>query len=148
MQTLSYDIEIKTSKQKVWEILWQKESCQAWAQFFSCNSTIRSNQKVGGKTYFYDDKGGMISTIERLDEPNVIIFKHIGMIQDGEEDTESDEVKSWAGALEKYMLFDSDDVTQLYVEVDIQPQYIEMMNQGFEKGLALVKQLAEQQKSF
>jgi hypothetical protein len=43
MQTLSYDIEIKTSKQKVWEILWQKESCQAWAQFFSCNSTIRSN---------------------------------------------------------------------------------------------------------
>ena len=86
----------------------------------------------------------MISTIERLDEPNVIIFKHIGMIQDGEEDTESDDVKSWAGALEKYMLFDSDDFTQLYVEVDIQPQYIEMMNQGFEKGLALIKQLAEQ----
>jgi len=28
--------------------------------------------------------------------------------------------------------------------VDIQPQYIEMMNQGFEKGLALIKQLAEQ----
>ena len=50
----------------------------------------------------------MISIIERLDEPNVIIFKHIGMIQDGEEDTESDDVKSWAGALEKYMLFDSD----------------------------------------
>ena len=86
----------------------------------------------------------MISTIERLDEPNVIIFKHIEMIQDGEEDTESDDVKSWVGALEKYMLFDSDDFTQLYVEVDIQPQYIEMMNQGFEKGLALVKQLAEQ----
>ena len=66
----------------------------------------------------------MISTIERLDEPNVIIFKHIGMIQDGEEDTESDDVESWIGALEKYVLFDSDDVTQLYVEVDIQPQYI------------------------
>ena len=44
-------------------------------------------------------RGGMISTIERLDEPDVIIFKHIGMIQDGEEDTESDDVKSWAGAL-------------------------------------------------
>ena len=70
------------------------------------------------------------------------------MIQDGEEDTESDDVKSWVGALEKYMLFDSDDFTQLYVEVDIQPEYIEMMNQGFEKVLALVKQLAEQQKSF
>ena len=145
MQTLSYEIEIHASKQKVWEILWQKETYQAWTQFFSCNSTMQSDWKVGGKTYFYDDKGdGMISTIERLDEPNVIIFKHIGMIQDGEEDTESDDVKSWVGALEKYMLFDSDDVTQLYVEVDIQPQYIEMMNQGFEKGLALVKQLAEQ----
>lgn len=31
MQTLSYGIEIKASKQKVWEILWQKESYQAWA---------------------------------------------------------------------------------------------------------------------
>ena len=145
MQTLSYEIEIHASKQKVWEILWQKETYQAWTQFFSCNSTMQSELKVGGKTYFYDDKGdGMISTIERLDEPNVIIFKHIGMIQDGEEDTESEDVKSWAGALEKYMLFDLDDVTQLYVEVDIQPEYIEMMNQGFEKGLALVKQLAEQ----
>lgn len=34
MQTLSYGIEIKASKQKVWEILWQKESYQAWTQFF------------------------------------------------------------------------------------------------------------------
>jgi uncharacterized protein YndB with AHSA1/START domain len=145
MQTLSYDIEIKASKQKVWEILWQKESYQAWTQFFSCSSTMQSDWKVGGKTYFYDAKGdGMISTIERLDEPNVIIFKHIGMIQNGHEDTESDEVKTWAGALEKYMLFDLDDCTQVHVEVDIQPEYIEMMNQGFERGLAIVKQLAEQ----
>jgi hypothetical protein len=34
MQTLSYDIEIKASKQKVWEILWQKESYQAWTNSF------------------------------------------------------------------------------------------------------------------
>jgi hypothetical protein len=26
--------------------------------------------------------------------------------------------------------------------VDIQPEYIEMMNQGFEQGLAMVKHLA------
>jgi hypothetical protein len=57
MQTLSYDIEIKASKQKVWEILWQKESYQAWTQFFSCSSTMQSDWKVGGKTYFYDERG-------------------------------------------------------------------------------------------
>lgn len=34
MQTLSYEIEIHASKQKVWEILWQKETYQAWTQFF------------------------------------------------------------------------------------------------------------------
>lgn len=65
------------------------------------------------------------------------------MIQNGQEDLESEEIKTWAGALEKYMLFDFNGETQLHVEVDIQPEHAEFMNKGFDQGLAMVKHLAE-----
>lgn len=105
---------------------------------------MQSDWKEGGITYFYSGEGdGMISTIESLNEPQEVIFKHLGMIKDGKEDTESDEVKAWSGALEKYLLFDLDGITQLHVEVDIQPEYAEFINKGFDQGLAMVKHLAE-----
>lgn len=61
----------------------------------------------------------MVSTIESLDELKEVVFRHLGMIQDGKEDLESEVVKAWAGALEKYMIFDFDGETQLHVEVDV-----------------------------
>ncbi|WP_436860806.1 SRPBCC family protein [Acinetobacter haemolyticus] len=154
METLLYSIKIHAPQQKVWGVLWDTESYQAWTKFFLCddsttsnnasNSTMQSDWKVGGKTYFCDGSGnGMISTIDRLDEPNVIVFKHLGMIVDGKEDLESDLVKSWAGALEKYFLLDLDGDTELHVEVDVQPEYIEMMDKGFKQGLEAIKQMSE-----
>lgn len=145
MQTLAYDIEIQAPIQKVWDVLWTIESYQAWTQFFSCSSTMKSDWKVGGKTYFQDGEGnGMVSTIEQLDQPKLVVFKHLGMIQDGKEDLESEEVKAWAGCLEKYQLTESNGKTNVHVEVDIQPEYVEMMDKGLEQGLAMVKKLAEQ----
>lgn len=144
METLSFDIKIYASPQRVWDILWTKETYQDWTKFFSCSSTMQSDWTVGGQTRFFDGEGnGMISTIESIDQPKEIVFKHLGMIQNGKEDFDSEEVKSWTGSLEKYLLFDLDGITQLHVEVDIQPEYTEMMNKGFDQGLALVKHLAE-----
>lgn len=144
METLSFNIKIYASRQKVWDVLWTPESYQTWTKFFACNSTMQSDWKEGGITYFYSGDGdGMVSTIESLNEPQEVIFKHLGMIKDGKEDLESEEVKAWAGALEKYLLFDLDGITQLHVEVDIQPEYAEFINKGFDQGLVMVKHLAE-----
>ncbi|EKU56700.1 hypothetical protein ACINWC323_2620 [Acinetobacter sp. WC-323] len=146
METLSYNIKIYATPEKVWQVLWSPESYPEWTKFFACDSTMQSDWKVGGKTYFGDGKGnGMVSTIESLDEPKQVVFKHLGMIQNGQEDLESEEIKTWAGALEKYMLFDFNGETQLHVEVDIQPEHAEFMNKGFDQGLAMVKHLAEKE---
>lgn len=145
METLTFDLEVNAPQQKVWDIFWTKESYEAWTKPFASGSTMTSDWTVGGRTIFHDGTGnGMISTIERLHEPNEVIFKHLGMIQDGKEDLDSEEVKAWAGSLEKYQLTDSNGKTQLHVEVDMQAEYIDMMNKGFEQGLAIVKQLSEQ----
>jgi len=146
METLSYEIVINAPAQKIWDILWGPETYSEWTQFFAAGSTVmKSDWKVDGKTYFVDTEGnGMVSTIDSIDEPNQIIFKHLGMVQDGVEDTESMEVKQWSGAFEKYILIDFDGKTKLHTEVQIEKNWQEFMNTGFTKGLEVVKKLAEE----
>jgi hypothetical protein len=62
---------------------------------------------------------------------------------DGKEDTTSEEVKSWAGALEEYHLFENGGTTTLKASVQISGEWEEMMNNGFTQGLEVVKKLSE-----
>lgn len=144
METLSYETVIDAPLHKVWDILWNADSYAEWTQFFSQGSTMRSDWKVGGKTYFVDaDNNGMVSTIDSLDEPNQVIFKHLGTVKNGVEDTESMEVKQWSGAFEKYILIDLEGKTKLHAEVQVEKNFQDLMNKGFTKGLEIVKNIAE-----
>ncbi len=145
METLSYEIEINASPQKVWDILWNRDTYAEWTQFFGSGSEMKSDWKVGGKTYFLNGEGeGMVSTIDSLDEPHQIIFKHLGMVdKEGNEDTRSKEVMEWSGCFEKYILIDLDGKTKLHAEVQTEKDWEEHMNTGFTKGLEIVKNLAE-----
>ncbi|MBK1897075.1 SRPBCC family protein [Chryseobacterium paridis] len=144
METLSYETIIDAPLQKVWDVLWKPESYSEWTQFFGSGSVMKTDWKVGGKTYFLGNSDeGMVSTIDSLDEPNQVVFKHLGMIKDGVEDTESKEVSEWSGSFEKYFLIDFDGKTKLHVEVQVEKDWKEHMDTGFIKGLELVKKRAE-----
>lgn len=145
METLSYEKIIDAPKQKVWDVLWNSETYSEWTKFFSPGSVMKSDWKVGGKTYFINTEGeGMVSTIDSLEEPNHLIFKHLGMVdKDGNEDTQSKEVMEWSGCYEKYILIDFDGKTKLHTEVQVDKDWEEHMNNGFIKGLEVVKDLAE-----
>jgi len=145
METLSYEIEINAPKTKIWDILWSPETYTEWTKFFSPGSQMKSDWKIGGKTYFTDPSGnGMVSTISTLEEPNEVTFNHLGMIQDGKEDTETKEVKEWSGAPERYFLIELDNGnTKLQVEVQVSSEWKPMMDKGFIEGLKIVKDLSE-----
>ncbi|WP_336730890.1 SRPBCC family protein [Chryseobacterium sp. VD8] len=147
METLSYEIIINAPKEKIWDVLWNEYTYSEWTKFFNPNSAsfMRSDWKVGGKTYFVNAAGaGMVSTIDSLEKPDQIIFKHLGMIdEEGNEDTESMEVKQWSGCFEKYFLIDFDGKIKLHAEVQTEKDWEEHMNTGFTKGLQIVKELAE-----
>ena len=118
METLNYEIHINAPIQKVWDLLWDPETYPIWTQFFMPDSQMKSDWKIGGKTYFLDKAGdGMVSTIESLDEPHQVVFRHLGTLKDGVEDTESKEVKDWSGAEEKYFLRSIDENTTEIIEV-------------------------------
>ncbi|WP_294199254.1 SRPBCC domain-containing protein [uncultured Chryseobacterium sp.] len=145
METLSYEIVINAPRQKVWDVLWNERTYSEWTQFFSPGCVMKSDWKIGGKTYFLNSEGaGMVSTIDSLKEPDQIIFKHLGMLdKDGNEDTESMEVKQWSGCFEKYILIDFGGKTKLHVEVQNEKEWEDHMNSGFTQGLEVIKKLAE-----
>jgi len=144
METLSYEIIINASKQRIWDILWGEKTYGEWTQFFCPGSVLRSDWKVNGKTYFLDESGdGMVSTIESLEEPDQIVFKHLGIVNEGVEDTQSKGISEWSGAYEKYILIDFDGKTKLHAELQTGKEYRDHMNKGFEMGFEMVKKLAE-----
>lgn len=145
METLNYEILIHAPIQKVWDLLWNEKTYPEWTKFFMEGSQLKTDWKINGKTYFLDAEGnGMVSTIKSIDEPTEIIFSHLGTFKDGVEDTKSREVEEWSGAEEKYFLREIDEyMTELRVIMHTSKEYEDMMNNGFNKGLELLKNIAE-----
>lgn len=148
METLSFEKVIDAPKQKIWDVLWNEKTYSEWTKFFSPGCVVKSDWKVGGKTYFLNSEGeGMVSTIDSIEQPDQIIFKHLGMIdKEGNEDIHSKEVMEWSGCFEKYILIDFGDKTKLHAEVQTEKEWQDHINTGFIKGLEIVKDLAERNK--
>lgn len=146
METLNYEKVINAPIQKVWDLLWNSETYPKWTQFFMQDSLFITDWKIGGKTYFVDqEKNGMVSTIKTLDEPFEIIFSHLGTVKNGVEDTMSRAVEEWSGAEEKYFLRAIDEhTTELRAVTHVDKNSIDFMNNGFNKGFELIKNLAEE----
>ncbi|MBW8361256.1 MAG: SRPBCC domain-containing protein [Kaistella sp.] len=147
METLNYETVINAPIQKVWDVLWNTETYAEWTKFFMPGSRFETDWKIGGKTYFLDASGnGMVSTIKSLEEPTEIIFSHLGIFKYGVEDTQSKEVMEWSGAEEKYFLRAIDEnTTELRAIVHTHKNYEDHMNNGFNKGFEVLKNLAENQ---
>ncbi len=145
MKDLKYSISIDAPKEKVWDVLWNDATYNQWTTFFSPTSSFKTDWKVGGETRFVDmnSGNGMYSSIKELKENELVNFVHLGMIKDGIIDTKSDEVKDWAGITERYELTENNGKIQLNVETQTSEDYVDFMNQGFEKGLNKVKELSE-----
>jgi uncharacterized protein YndB with AHSA1/START domain len=145
METLNYEIHINANIQKVWDLLWNEETYAQWSQFFTPTSKMTSDWQVGGKTYFLDENNaGMVSTILALNAPYEVIFQHLGLVKNGVEDTLSRAVKQWSGKQEKYFLRIIDEnKTELRAIIHSDQSQEEAMNEGFNRGFLLLKNVAE-----
>ena len=63
---------------------------------------------------------------------------------DGVEDTTSDRVKVWAGALENYTFIYKNGKTELVVDMDINEEFKEMFEGMWPKALQKLKSLCEE----
>ncbi len=140
MKKLSFSTHISASKEQVWNTLWNDATYRQWTAAFHEGSHAESDWQEGSKILFLGPNGdGMTSRIARLIPNEFMSFEHLGEIKNGEEDFS----QNWAGAFENYTLRESDDATDLLVELDIDDKHEAMFQGMFPTALQKVKELAE-----
>ena len=148
METLNFSASINAPKEKVWELLWDDSGYRAWTTAFIEGSHAKTdNWKEGTKVLFLDPKGsGMVSMVAANKPNEFMSFKHLGEVKDGVEDTTSEKVTAWAGALENYTLKEDEGKTELLIEMSsagISDEFKDYFTKTWPVALDNVKQLAE-----
>ncbi len=145
MQKLKFSTTINAPREKVWATLWNDSSYRVWTSAFMEGSYAKTdNWKEGTKVLFLDPKGsGMVSMIAKNIPNEFMSFKHLGEVKEGVEDTTSEKVKGWSGAMENYTLKEENGKTTLSIEMDITEEFKEMFEKMWPNALQKVKELAE-----
>lgn len=145
MEKMNFSVSINATKEKVWQTLWSEIGYRNWTSVFTEGShAITDDWKEGSKVLFMDPKGnGMVSTVAANRPNEFMSFKHLGEVKDGVEDTTSEKVKQWAGAMENYTLKGSNGKTELVVEMDVNNEFKDYFINTFPKAMDKVKELAE-----
>ena len=145
MERKSFSISVNASREKIWDILWSDSSYRQWTSVFAEGSRAETDWKKGSKVLFHDGKGdGMVSTIIENIPNEFMSIKHLGEVKKGIEDTTSEKVKQWAGAMENYTLTEVNGKTELNVDMDIAEEYKDYFLTTWPKALEKIKELAEQ----
>lgn len=148
MEKLHFSININAPKEKVWDTMLGEKTYRQWTEAFAPGSHFKGDWNQDSKILFLapDDSGkmsGMVSRIKENRKPEYLSIEHLGVVQDGEEDTSSDAVIDWAGALENYSLKEANGTTEVLVDMDSNEEYEEMFQDMWPKALQKLKKLAE-----
>jgi hypothetical protein len=149
MNRLNFSISINAPKEKVWNIMLDHNSYRVWTEVFAPGSHYVGNWEKGSKILFLapnksGQMGGMVSQIKEIRKYEYISIEHCGVVNDGREDTSSEEGKTWAGALENYTFKENNGITELLVEMDSAEEYENMFKDLWPKALQKLKELAEE----
>jgi L-rhamnose mutarotase len=148
MHKLHFSIVINKQKEHVWNTMLDIDTYRLWTDVFAPGSNYVGDWSKGSKMLFIapDEKGQMSGMLSRIRENlpyQYISIEHIGIVQDGKEDTSSKEAKEWAGALENYTFKEIDGTTKVLVDMDTEDEYKEMFQEMWPKALQKLKELAE-----
>lgn len=139
MKNVKFLININAPKEKVWDTLWNDATYRQWTSVFAPDSHAVSDWKQGSNIKFIDGKGdGMFSIIEKKIPNQQMTFKHLGELKNGVE-----EKKDWAGAMENYFLNETNETTELNIEMDINEEFEKYFSETFPKAVELIKQISE-----
>ncbi|MEX0720042.1 MAG: SRPBCC domain-containing protein [Balneolaceae bacterium] len=150
MDKLNFSITIDAENEKVWNTMLDENSYRAWTEVFSPGSHYSGDWSEGSKILFLapgetGKMSGMVSRIKENRPYEYLSIEHLGIVEDGVEDTSSEAVGSWAGALENYTLKNLGGKTEVLVEMDTVEEYKEMFEDIWPEALQKLKELTEKQ---
>lgn len=150
MEKLRQTILIHAPRSRVWDVMLADDTYRDWTSAFHPGSYYKGDWSEGSKILFLGPgpdgtgEGGMVSRIRENRPHEFISIEHLGIVQNGVEDTESDAAKAWAPAYENYTFAGRNGGTELTIEMDIQADERENFEKLWTNALARLKTLAEQ----
>ena len=148
MHKLQFSIVINAPRTKVWNTMLGEDSYRVWTEVFMPGSHYVGDWKKGSKILFLapGESGGMSGMVSRIEENRpheYLSIEHIGVVQDGKEDTSSGVMKEWAGAHENYTFKETGGKTTVLVDTDTADEFREMFQSTWPKALEKLKDLSE-----
>ncbi|PKN95316.1 MAG: ATPase [Chloroflexi bacterium HGW-Chloroflexi-6] len=149
MQKLHFSMLINAPKDKVWHAMLDDQPYREWTKAFNEGSYYKGSWEKGSKILFLGpdpntgQEGGMVSRIAENKPYEFISIEHLGIVQNGVEDTMSEVARQWAPAFENYTFKVKDGATEVLVDIDVADEYAQMFNEMWPKGLQKLKELAE-----
>lgn len=149
MQKIHFSILISAPREKVWDTMLSEVTYPQWTTAFNPGSYFKGSWEEGSKILFLGPnpdgtgEGGMVSRIKENRPHEFISIEHLGMVNNGVEDTTSEQAMKWAPAFENYTFAEKDGGTEVLVDMDIVDEYKTMFDEMWPNALRLLKELAE-----
>lgn len=145
MPTLHFDIHIAAPREHVWRTTLYSPTYERWTATFSEGSRYEGSWEAGTPIRFLGpDGGGMVAAIAEHRPAEFVSICHLGMIQNGVEDTTSEAVRAWAPCFENYTFLDEAGGTRLRVDCDVFGTYEDWMREIWPKALLALKTVCEE----
>jgi uncharacterized protein YndB with AHSA1/START domain len=100
MKTLTFEVTINAPRERVWHAMLGPETYPAWTSAFAEGSHYTGSWDQGAQIRFFGPSGdGMTAVIAENRPYEFVSIRHLGIIENGVEDTTSEKVRAWgAGA--------------------------------------------------
>lgn len=149
MKKINLSININAPVERVWDIVISDEGYRQWTSVFCPGSYFKGDWSKGSKMLFLGpnpetkEEGGMVSEIAENILHKYISIKHNGIINNGLEDTISEEVMKWSPSYENYSFEEKDGGTLFSIDMDSADEYYEFFMESWPKALEKLKEICE-----
>ena len=144
MRTQHHEILIHAPREHVWRSTLFSPSYERWTATFCEGSRYEGSWEAGTPIRFCGPNGdGMVAEIAEHRPAEFVSIRHLGMVNDGVEDTTSEAVRAWAPCFENYTFIDEAGGTRVRVDIDVFGTYEDWMNEAWPKALLALKTVCE-----
>ncbi|RKT01908.1 SRPBCC family protein [Chryseobacterium defluvii] len=141
METLTFEVQIEATPEKVWSVLWNDISYRQWTTAFTEGSFYEGTLEEGTIVKFFDpNNNGMFSRVDKNVPNKEMKFLHLGEIYDGVE-----QPQDWGEATESYILEETESGTTLKGVIQTPEEFKGFFEEKFPTALGIIKNLAENQ---
>jgi len=144
MKTLHFATIIAANRETVWKAMLAPDTYKVWTSVFADGSYFEGSWAKGARVRFLTPDGSGMTSVIAENQPNQFIsIQHLGYIKNWVEDTESEQVRSWAPFFENYHFSVVGQSTGLKVAIDVASEFEEYMTNVWPKALAMLKAICE-----